>query len=147
VEALSRLCAGAVATIEAQLDAQKQSDAAEAIRLEAEEVQRKAEEERQEREEQRRREDEKLAEARARLEQTRKMAEEQMDIIRIQRELEAKKQAYLDAQRAAGIDVDDGDDDDGSDSAPENQQVRSHFIYSLYTILITFHYSIRRARS
>ena len=78
------------------------------------------------------------------------MAEEQMEILRIQRELEAKKQAYSDAQKAAGIDVDDGDDDDdddGSDSAPENQQVRDHIIYSLYAILITLHYSIRGHRS
>jgi hypothetical protein len=146
VESLSKLCSGAVATIKGQLEAQKESDAAEARRLEAEAVKRKAEEERQEREEQRRREDEKLAEARARLEQTKKMAEEQMEILRIQRELEAKKQAYSDAQKAAGIDVDDGDDD-GSDSAPENQQVRDHIIYSLYAILITLHYSIRGHRS
>jgi hypothetical protein len=89
-----------------------------------EEARRKAEEERQQREEQRRREDAKLAEVRARAEQARKMAEDQMDIERIRRELEAKTQAFSDAQRAAGIDVDDaGNDDagndDGSDSAPE----------------------------
>ena len=129
------------------MEAQKESDAAKARRLEAEAVKRKAEEERQEREEQRRREDEKLAEARARLEQTKKMAEEQMEILRIQCELEAKKQAYSDAQKAAGIDVDNGDDDDGSDSAPENQQVRDYIIYSLYAILITLHYCIRGHRS
>jgi len=128
-----------VATIEATLEAQNKSDAAEAMRLEVEEAKRKSEEERQQREEQRRREDEKLAEVRARLEQTRKMEEEQKDILRIQRELEAKKQAYSDAQKAAGIDIDDAGDDDGSDSAPENQQVHSTFICSLYLILITLH--------
>ena len=55
---------GAVATIEARLEAQQRSDAAEAIRLEAEEAKRKAEEERQLREEQKRQEDAKLAEVR-----------------------------------------------------------------------------------
>jgi hypothetical protein len=113
------------------------------MRLEAEEAKRKAQEERQQREEERRREDERLAEASARLEQTRRLAAEEMDILRIQRELEAKKQAYSDAQRAAAIDVDDAGDEDGSDSAPEDQPVRYPFIYSLYCILITLHLSIR----
>ena len=104
-----------------------------------EETRRKAEEERQQREEQRRREDAKLAEVRARAEQARKMAEDQMDIERIRRELEAKTQAFSDAQRAAGIDVDDaGDDDagddDGSDSAPE---VRNPFF--LFPVFPTHH--------
>jgi hypothetical protein len=86
-----------------------------------------------------------LAEVRARAEQARKLAEEQMDIERIRRELEAKTQAFSDAQRAAGIDVDDAvdedaGDDDGSDSAPE---VRHPFIFSLYSLLITLDSSIR----
>jgi colicin import membrane protein len=87
VKSLRTICSGAVATIEAKLEAQKRSDAAEAIRLEAEEAKRKAEEERQQREEQRQREDAKLAEVRARAEQVRKMAEDQMDIERIRHEL------------------------------------------------------------
>ena len=115
---------GTVATIETKLEAQKESDAAEVIRLEQEEAKRKANEEREKREEERRQEDERLAEARERLEKTKKMAEEQMAIIRIERELEAKKQAYSDAQRAAGIDVDDACEDEGSDSSPEDQPVR-----------------------
>jgi hypothetical protein len=115
------------------------------MRLEAEETERKAQEERQQREERRRQEDAKLAAVSARLEQTRKMAEEQQDIIRIQHELEAKKQAYSDAQKAAGIDVADAGDDDGSDSAPENQPVRYHSICSLYSILIKLHSSIPKA--
>jgi hypothetical protein len=79
--------------------------------------------------------------------QTRKMAEEQMEIIRIQHELEAKKQAYSDAQKATRIDVDDAGDDDGSDSAAENQPVSYPFIYSLYSVLITLHSSIRGPQS
>ncbi|KIM78016.1 hypothetical protein PILCRDRAFT_11473 [Piloderma croceum F 1598] len=122
VDSLRKVCADAVAAIEAKLEAQKISNAAEAMRLEVEEATQKAEEERQQREEQRRREDEKLAEVRARLEQTRKMEEEEKEILRIQCELEAKKQAYSDAQKATGIDIDDAGNDDGSDSAPENQQ-------------------------
>jgi len=64
-----------------------------------------------------------LAEARERLEKVKKMVEEQMAIIRIERELEAKKQAYSDVQKATGINVDDAGDDEGSDSAPEDQPV------------------------
>jgi len=123
VKSLTKLCAGAVATIETKLEAQKASDAAEVRRLEQEEAKRKAEEEKEKRKEERRQEDERLAEARERLEKMKKMAEEQMAIIRIERELEAKKQAYSDVQKATGINVDDAGDDEGSDSAPEDQPV------------------------
>jgi len=47
VESLRKLCAGAVATIETKLEAQKTSDAAEARRLEQEEAKHKAKEERE----------------------------------------------------------------------------------------------------
>jgi len=68
-------------------------------------------------------------------------------IICIQHKLEAKKQAYSNAQKAAGIDIDDAGNDDSSDSAPENQPVSYPFIYSLYSILITLHSSIRGPQS
>jgi hypothetical protein len=48
-----------------------------------------------------------LAKVRARAEQARNMAEDQMDIQCIRHELEAKTQAFSNAQRAAGINVDD----------------------------------------
>ncbi|KIM74287.1 hypothetical protein PILCRDRAFT_14549 [Piloderma croceum F 1598] len=121
VDSLRKVCADTVATIKAKLEAQKMSNAAKAMRLKVEEATCKSEEERQQCEEQRRREDEKLAKVRVRLEQMRKM-EEEKEILHIQCELEAKKQAYSDAQKAAGIDIDNAGDDDGSDSAPENQQ-------------------------
>jgi len=113
------------------------------MRLEVEEAKCKAQEEKQQCEEQRRREDEKLAEASARLEQTRKMVEEQMDILHIQCKLEAKKQAYFDAQKATKIDVDIASDDEGSDSAPEDQSVHYYLIFSFYSIPITLHSSIK----
>jgi hypothetical protein len=145
VKSLRNICSGTVATIEAKLEAQKRSNGAEAIRLEAEEAKHKAKEERQQHEEQRRREDAKLAEVRARVEQARKMVEDQMDIEHIRRELEAKTQAFSDVQRAARIDVDDASnddagDDDRSDSAPE---VHYLFFNSLYSLLITLDSSIR----
>ena len=70
---LRKLCVGAVATIEARLEAQQRSNAAEAIRLGAEEAKCKAEEERQQHEEQKRQEDAKLAEVMA-LKQARMLA-------------------------------------------------------------------------
>ena len=143
---LRKLCAATVATIKGKLEAQKQSDAAKAKRLKEEEARCKADEEREQREEERRQEDAKLAEARERAEKVKKMAEEQMDILRIERELQAKKQAYSDAQKAARI-VDDAGDDEGSDSAPEDHSVRYSFIYCLYSILITLHSSIRGPQS
>jgi hypothetical protein len=67
------------------------------------------------------------------------MAEDQMDIERIRRELEAKKQAFSDAQRAARIDVDDAGDDDGSDSAPERSAPEVRYPFFLFPVFPT-HY-------
>ena len=92
----------------------------------------RAEEERLKREEEEKRQ--KLAEmvaVREKLERTVKIADEQMAILRAERELEAKKQALSEAQKAAGMDVDDADDNDGSDSAPEEQVVRYPFLFLL----------------
>jgi len=144
---------GTVATIEMKLEAQQHSDAAEAKRLEAEEAKCKAEEEeakrkaeeREQREEEKRQEDMKLAEVAAL--NLAKMVEEQQDIIRIELELEVKRQAYSDAQKGTGINVDDAGDDDSSDSAPENKLVHYSFTYSLYSILITLYSSVRGPQS
>ncbi|KIM76563.1 hypothetical protein PILCRDRAFT_12622 [Piloderma croceum F 1598] len=119
VGSLKTLCSDTVATIKGQLDTQKQSDAAEARKRE-EEAKARAEEEwvRREEEESQRKLVQ-IAAAREKLERTTKIADEQMAIIRAERELEAKKQALSEAQKAAGMDVDDADDNEGSDSAPE----------------------------
>lgn len=128
VNSLKTLCTDAVATIEAQLDTQQQSDAAEARRLE-EEAKERAENERLNREEEERQQQlARIAANTEKLERTTKIADEQLAIIRAERELEAKKKALIEAQKAAGMDVDDADDDQGSDSAPEEQVERHSFM-------------------
>jgi hypothetical protein len=94
-----------------------------------------------------------LAVARERLAETSRIAEQQMAIIAAKRDLEAKEKALSDAQRSArieeksaAIEVDDADDDDRSNSAPEEQQVRFSFVFSLQSILNSLHTSIRRLR-
>jgi hypothetical protein len=83
------------------------------------------------------------AAARERLEMTRKIAEEEMEIMRVERELRAKKAALTEVQKAAGMtetqnaagmEVNDADDDDESDSAHEEHLVRlySYFYCILY---------------
>ena len=141
---LKTLCTDAVATVEAQLETQKQSDAAEARRIQ-EEAKARAEEEKRKREgEELRQQLAEAAAARERLEVTRKIAEEEMEIMRVERELRAKKAALTEAQKAAGMEVDDADDDDESDSAHEEHVVRCSFVFLLYSILITFNPSISR---
>ena len=76
-----------------------------------------------------------------------------MAIIAAKRDLEAKEKALSDAQRSAAIEeksaaieVDDVNDDDCSNSAPEEQQVRFSLMFSLQSILNSLHTSIRRLR-
>jgi hypothetical protein len=70
---------------------------------------------------------EKLAVAREWLAEMLRIAEQQMAIILAKCDLEAKQKALSDAQRSATIEVNDADDNDRSDSAPEEQQVRFFF--------------------
>lgn len=148
------LCTDTVATVELQLETQKQSDAAEARRLQEEENTRAEEEMRKRKDEEMRQELAQAAAARERLEETRKLAEMEMAIMKTERDLRAQKQALIDqkqalidAKKSAGInidDVDDDDDDEHSDSAPEEQPVRFLFISVLPSILITLLLSIRK---
>ena len=89
----------AVATVEAQLKMQKQSDVAEARRIQ-EEAKARAEEEKWKREEEGLRQQ--LVEAAATREQsemTRKIVEEEMEIMHVERELRAKKAALSETQK------------------------------------------------
>jgi hypothetical protein len=54
---------------------------------------------------------------------TMKIANEQMAIIRAECELEAKKHALSEVQKATGMDVDDANDNEGSNSAPDEHTV------------------------
>jgi len=65
----------------------------------------------------------KAAAARERLEETRKLADTEMAIIQAERDLRAQKQALINAKKSARINVDDVDDDEQSDSAPDEQSV------------------------
>jgi hypothetical protein len=132
---LKTLCTDTVATVEAQLKSQKQSDVAEARSLQEEAKARAEEEMRQQLAE--------AAAARERSEMMGKTMEEEMDIIHIERQLQAKKAALTETQKAAGMDIDDADDDEESDSAHEEQVVHYLFMFLLYSILITFNPSIR----
>ena len=109
--ALNELCAQTTFDVEAQLVEQKELDEAEARRL--------AEEEKK-REEMTRL----LAEQEEKVKQ---MEQDQRDIEAVERELDARKQALHDAQKAADIDDDDNDDDDDderdSESTAEGRQV------------------------
>jgi hypothetical protein len=147
VASLKMLCTDTVATVELQLETQKQSDAAEARRLWEEENTRAEEEMRKRKDEEMRQELAQAAATREWLEETRKLAEMEMAIMKTERDLRAQKQALIDANKSAGInidDVDDDDDDEHSDSAPEEQPVRFLFISVLPSILITLLLSIRK---
>jgi hypothetical protein len=148
---IRNLCTDAVTTIKSKLKAQKQSDAAEVRRLE-EKMKRRAEEEAKSRADDNRRKHgeerlwkdmAELAAARQQLEEMKRIAEQEMAIILAKHDLKAKQKDLNDTQRSAGIEVDDTDDDDRSDSAPEDQQVRFLFVFSLHSILILLHTSIR----
>jgi hypothetical protein len=143
----------AITTIESKVEAQKQFNAAEARRLEEEAKSRALDERLKCGAEGLLQDRAKLAVARERLAETSKIAEQQMAIIVAKRDLKAKQKALSDAQRSAAIEeksatieVDDADDDDRSDSAPEEQQVRSSFVFSLHSILNSLHTSIRGLR-
>ena len=150
VVSLNTLCTNTVVTFEGQLESQKQSDAVEAKRRE-EEAKARAEEEKARAEEEKRKcaEEElrqdlaQAAAARERLEEARKLADTEMAIMQAERDLRAQKQAFIDAKRSAGINVDDVDDDERSDSAPEEQPVRFIYILVLLSILITLILYIR----
>jgi hypothetical protein len=93
---------------------------------------------------------EKLAVAREWLAEMLRIAKQQMAIILAKCDLEAKQKALSDAQRSATIEewsatieVNDADDNDRSDSAPEEQQVRFSFVFSLHSILNSLHTFIR----
>jgi hypothetical protein len=68
-------------------------------------------------------------EEKVRLEKVKQMEQDQRDIEAVERELDARKQALRDAQKAADIDDDDNNDDDDDDdeqdseSTAEGQQV------------------------
>jgi len=146
IGALNRLCTNSVATIETQLENQKESDAVEAKKREEEEEHRREEERQRLKEEEQRKQQAQLDAARERLEWTRKIADEQLAIVAAERELEAKKRALSEAQKAAGNDEDDDDDDEGSESGAEEQPVRLFIMLSLYFILITIRDYIRGLR-
>jgi hypothetical protein len=103
-----------------KVEAQKQSDAIEVMRLE-EEKSRALDERLKRGAEGLLWDREKLAVARERLAETSRIAEQQMAIIAAKRDPKAKEKALSDAQRSAAIEVNDADDDDRSDSAPEEQ--------------------------
>jgi hypothetical protein len=81
--------------------------------------------------------------AREQLAETLRIANQQMAIILAKHNLEAKQRALSDVQRSATIQINDADDDNHSDSAPEEQQVCFLFMFSLHSILISLHTSIR----
>ena len=108
--ALNELCAQTASDVEAQLVEQKKLDEAEARRL--------AEEEKK-REEMTRL----LAEQeeKVRLEKVKQMEQDQRDIEAVERELDARKQALRDAQKAADIDDDDNNDNDDDDDERDSE--------------------------
>ena len=77
------------------------------------------------------------------MEWTQKIADEQLAIVATEYELEAKKRALSEAQKAAGNDEDDEDEDEGSQSGVEEQPVRLFITLSLYFILIAISDYIR----
>jgi len=107
---LNELCAQTASDVEAQLVEQKKLDEFEARRL--------AEEEKK-REEMTRL----LAEQeeKVRLEKVKQMEQDQRDIEAVERELDARKQALHDAQKAADIDDDDTDDDNNDDNERDSE--------------------------
>jgi len=60
-------------------------------------------------------------EEKVRLEKVKQMEQDQRDIEAVERELDARKQALRDAQKAADIDDDDNDDDDDDDDERDSE--------------------------
>src|SRR5882762_3791522 len=114
--ALNKLCTQTASDVKAQLVEQKKLDEAEARRLAEEE--KKREEMTQLWAEQ---------EEKVRLEKVKQMEQEQHDIKAVECELDARKQALCDAQKAADINDDDNDNDNDnerdSESTAEGRQV------------------------
>jgi hypothetical protein len=118
-----------IANIGSQLERQKESDVAKAKRLEEERHRLEEEEKRQEIAQ--------VVAAQEKLERTQKMAEEQMAIFVAKHELEAKKQALSEAQKAASNNEEDDDDNNqGSKSTAEEQQV--HWYSCIFTAMHTY---------